>query len=64
MCFYLQNNPTISLSEKLDEAVKNRESMKANGIKTETQFTCEICSKPFDNESEYYVIIIIVTSGV
>lgn len=39
----------------MDEAVKIRELMKAKGkgITTETKFTCEICTKPFDNESEW-----------
>lgn len=48
---WLQNNPSISLSEKLDEAVKIRESMKCK-TETATMFACEICSKPFENESK------------
>ncbi|KAJ6641385.1 Zinc finger protein, partial [Pseudolycoriella hygida] len=47
------DNPTKSLSEKLDEAVKIRESMKSNRIKMETKFVCEICAKPFDSEKPY-----------
>lgn len=53
LLFKLQNSPAVSLSEKLDEAVKIRESMKSKSIETNTKFTCEICSKPYDNESEY-----------
>lgn len=54
LSFNFQNNPKVSLSEKLDEAVKIRESMKSKGINVDTMFTCEICSKPFHNESKYH----------
>lgn len=57
MCnfFYLQNEPTITLSEKLDKIVKKRKSNKPNSKATgAATFKCEICSTAFEDEGECF----------
>lgn len=52
MFFHFQNEPTVSLGEKMDEIVKKRKAKKPKADGTENELKCEICSMPFEEKGQ------------
>lgn len=54
LLFYLQKEPEVTLSEKLDEIVKKEKLKKANAVVSKNGFKCEICSTTFEKERKFF----------